>query len=170
MNGQGLLKYILTESTEFTFFPYHTQLAVLFIFLFYAVMTLTCPIYICAPGVNPELKDNLIFWKGMIAVQARVLIIANGTELEKNYHCFKRLYDIYMISRESGFPKWMIPFLITGSSTSHFLIISGYRDSVLICLKPSGSLPSQWPYLDHRDSGPLHWACAKEIVLALAMV
>lgn len=37
----------------------------------------------------------------MIAVQARVLIIANGTELEKNYHRFKRLYDVCMISRES---------------------------------------------------------------------
>lgn len=61
VHGQGLLKYIHTESTEFAFFPYHTQLAVLFIFLFYAVMTLTCPIYICVPGVNPELKDNLIF-------------------------------------------------------------------------------------------------------------
>lgn len=101
----------------------------------------------------------------MIIVQTRALIIGNGMELEKNYHCFKRLYDIYVISRDSGFPKWMILFPITGSSISHFLIISGYRESVLTFLEPSRSLPSQWPYLDHRDSGPLHWSLPKGDVL-----
>lgn len=67
-----------------------------FFFLFYAAMTLTCPIYICIPDVNTELKDSLYFEKG--SAQARVLIIANGMQLEKNHLCLKRLCDIYMIS------------------------------------------------------------------------
>ena len=46
------------------------------------------------------------------------------------------------------------------------LIIRAGRDSVLICLEPSRSPPSQWPDLDHRDSGSLRWACAKETVLS----
>lgn len=104
----------------------------------------------------------------MITVQANALIIGNGMELEKNYRCFKRSYDIYMISRDPGFPKWMILFPVTGSSTSHFLITSGNRESVLIFLEPSRSLPSQWPYLEHRDSDPLHWACPKAMSWTLA--
>lgn len=87
-------------------------------------------------------------------------------ELGKNYHCFQRLQDIWFHSKRSSFPKWIIPFPMIGSNTSHFLIIRAGRDSVLICLEPSRSPPSQWPDLDHRDSGSLRWACAKETVLS----
>lgn len=96
MPGLEPLKYIHIESKEFSFLLPTPGHHALFFFLFYAAMTWTCPIYICIPDVNTELKDSLYFEKG--SAQARVLIIANGMQLEKNHLCLKRLCDIYMIS------------------------------------------------------------------------
>ena len=60
------LKYICIESTEFSF-PFPTpRLPYTFFLLFYAALTLTHPVYICAPGVNTELKKSVYFEKGSL--------------------------------------------------------------------------------------------------------
>ena len=168
VHGLELLECIQLESIEFVFhFPPNP--ATLYFLKFYPMQPWLWPVQFTCVSLVWTLSLRIIYiLKGDDYCAEQSFNHRKWMELEKSCRCFKRSYDVYVISRDSGFPKWMILFPITGSSTSHFLIISGYRESVLIFLEPSRSLPSQWPYLDHRDSGPLHWACPKAMSCTLA--